>query len=341
MTGVISDASHKRLSSVVGLARVCVFVGAAASFYACGQEFKSIDSSAAAGEGGQAAPAGNAAGADGIGEAGAPVAGGGGSASNGGNGGANAGSPGAGTAGVLPMAGAGVGGSVLQAPTVPQESLELWFDAEVGVTHSSDGVSIWKDRSANGRDAVQTSVEWMPTLEPEGLGKKPSVVFDGKDDFLKLPALPGDFSAGVSIFVVGQTDGASVCMGYFEASNGPEVDDVHLGFWQERYLYEVAQPYLHVDLVQMQGVPELFAAIQQQSGDVQVRRNHNVIGESTFDLPVTGRRRDVYLGKTDYAECTTLHGRISELLVYSRGVSDIELLAIESYLQKKWACCTK
>jgi hypothetical protein len=49
----------------------------------------------------------------------------------------------------------------------------------------------------------------------------------------------------------------------------------------------------------------------------------------------------VYLGKTEYNGCTTLPGRISEVLVYSRAVSDDEQAAIEGYLQNKWDCCGK
>ena len=69
---------------------------------------------------------------------------------------------------------------------------------------------------------------------------KPALVFAG-DDYLKLPSLPGDFSHGVSIFAVAlDQSAAGACSAIFEASNGSEIDDVHLGFWQNAVLYEVA-----------------------------------------------------------------------------------------------------
>lgn len=237
------------------------------------------------------------------------------------------------------VSGGGVGGIPVVAPPVPQEGLELWFDAEQGVTSSAVGVAIWEDRSGHGRDALQTSADLSPTFVRDGLGGKPTIVFDGVDDFLEVPSLPGDFTRGVSIFLVGQTDGEGACMAYFEASNGPEMDDVHLGFWQSRYLYEVSELYLQVEVQQKQGSPELIVGWQQQTGDVDVRSNGNSMGKGNFPLPVKNARKSVYLGKTEYGNCTTLKGRVSELLVYSRGVSVKELLNIEAYLRSKWACC--
>jgi hypothetical protein len=330
---------------VVGLQRTWWLGVTIALFFACGEKFVGVDAAAMAGDAGEAPDTFGASG----GAAGSSSAGKGGKASAAGasgRGGAAAGAEGVlpGVGGVLPGAGEGglgTGGMVVEPPAVPQDRLELWFDAEEGVTSSPAGVSIWKDRSVNGRDALQTSVDLRPTLVADGLNGKPTIVFDGQDDYFELPALAGDFTRGVSIFVVGQTDGTGACMAYFEASNGSEVDDVHLGFWESRYLYEVAEIYLQVELAQQQGSPEVVVGIQQPTGAVEVRRNSNAIGKSQFELPVLKPREHVFLAKTEYGNCSTLKGRMSEVLVYSRSVSAKELLTIEDYLSKKWACCSQ
>lgn len=353
MTEEIPDATSRSLSPEVALARLCWLGATVALAFSCGgDKFVAQQPSAVGGDGGHAAvgvgDVGGPAGDSSLGPGGTPPASAG--ASLGGATEADAGgggvAPAAGSGGVAPRAGSGglgIGGGVVDTP-VPLERLELWFDVEEGVMSSVDGVSIWKDRSPHRRDALQTSTNLMPSLVPGGLNGKPTIVFDGVDDFMEVPALPGDFTRGVSIFVVGQTDGDGgdgSCMGYFEASNGKETEDLHLGFWQNRYLYEVADVYLQVDATrpQQKGSPELLVGLQEQTGAVEVRRNSNAIGKSQMALPVLKPREHVYLGNSQYENCTVLHGRLSEVIVYSRRVTPKELLAIEAYLKTKWACC--
>ena len=89
------------------------------------------------------------------------------------------------------------------------------------------------------------------------------------------------------------------------------------------------------------GEPQLLAVIHQTSNALQIRRNSNGLGESNFALPVTIERQFVYIGRTEYGGCALYTGMVSELLVYSRAVSDAELVEIEGYLQKKWDCCSE
>jgi hypothetical protein len=327
--------------------------------FGCGDKFYAVEDPGSVGEGGvpETGVGGDPEGGVPAGGGASGVAGGdraGNSGSGGGNGG-NGISPGGGSAGagetagtggaagstiggVSPLGGGGSSGGPTDEP-VPVLGLELWFDAQVGVTQVDGGVSLWKDRSPFARDANQGTASLRPSLGATALNGKPALVFDGTDDYLDVPTLTGDFSAGVSIFVVGQTDSSDFCMAYFEASNGTETDDVHLGFWEARYLYEVSDPYLSVQMGQVLATPELVAAVHQTSGDVEVRRNGAVLGTKTFALPVLKPREHVFLGKTEYGGCKGLSGRISEFLLYSRSVTVKELAQIEAYLQQKWACC--
>lgn len=285
------------------------------------------------------------AGSESGGSAGTGGIGGGGGRPGGGSGGQadNAGAgalAGSGVGGVPTVGGVGgSGGMPLNELPVPALGLELWFDAQHGITQADGGVSLWKDRSPFARDANQGTASLRPTLVAQGLNGKPSVVFDGTDDYLDVPTLTGNFSAGIAIFLVGQTESSDHCMAYFEMCNGTEVDDVHLGFWEARYLYEVADPYLSVQMGQVLATPELLVAVQEPSEDVKFRRNGVLVGDSKFALPVVKPRQRVYLGKTEYGGCTTLSGRISEMLLYSRAVSAEEQQQVEAYLQQKWACC--
>jgi hypothetical protein len=331
------------------LRRVTILAGLTLLAFACGEKF-TAGAPAAAGAGGEAGDgtgataAAAAAGGEGATDGGVDAGGGAplGGNPNGGRGGiSNVGGGKAGSGGNASNGGSGgSGGSVVEVPPVPLEGLELWFDATEGVTQSGGVVSNWKDRSAHKRDALQTAVNYRPKLDASGLKGKPALVFAG-EEYLKIPSLPGDFSHGVSIFAVAQPESA-LCAGIFEASNGSEIDDVHLGFWENALLYEVASEYLSATKYPLTfGVPQLLAAVHQTSNSVQARRNSNGVGEANFALPATVARQSVYIGRTDYSACGLYVGKIAELVVYSRAVSDAELVDIESYLKQKWNCCSE
>lgn len=350
----MADATDCWLRQVLDLQRVALLAGVGLLVFACGEKFTSVDASAGGAGGSSQAgtdstAAGNAAGGDDATDGGAET-----------GGSATAGKPAGGRGGIGSVAGsggkasaggsAGTGGSggsggtgVVEVPPVPLEGLELWFDADVDAMETNGAVSVWKDRSGHKRDALQTAANYRPKLGSVGLGGKAAVIFDGADDYLKLPSLPADFSHGVSIFAMSQQDADNgTCNGLFEASNGKEVDDLHLGAWQGALLYEVASEYFHAtDETLLLGTPQLLAVVHQTTQNLQLRRNSNALGEDSFPLPVTTVRQGVFLGRTDYADCTPYNGSISELLVYSRAVSDAELIEIESYLQTKWACCVE
>jgi hypothetical protein len=185
-------------------------------------------------------------------------------------------------------------------------------------------------------------LNYRPKLDTSGLNGKPALVFSG-ENYLKLPSLPGDFSHGVSIFAMGQeqTDSGN-CSAIFEASNGSEIDDVHLGFWQSAVLYEAAADYLSASKHPLiLAEPQLLAAVHQTSNSAQLRRNSNGLGETNLPLPTTIERQFVYIGRTEYGGCTLYTGMVAELLVYNRAVSDSELIDIEGYLQTKWGCCSE
>ncbi len=346
------------VATVVGLKRASLWAAAALVALGCGSKFYGVDppNAGEGGAGGADSPSEGGAGAGGTAGAGAEASAGKTSAGEDGGGGASPSvgggiSPGGGAGGIspggaggqggaLPLGGGGVGGIVSLSP-VPEEGLELWLDAERGIAQKEGGVTEWKDRSIHGRNATQSDAGKQPLFAAEGLNGKPSLVFDGTDDFLKGAPLPGDFTAGVTLFVVGRTDSSDACTAYFEASNGSEIDDVHLGFWQKHYLYEVSDSFFEVMTEQVLRTPEIVVGLQQRSGDVHVRRNGKLLGQAKFELPVLRERKDVLIGWTQYNSCTSLKGRVSEVLVYSRGLSVEEISRVETYLQTKWGCCSE
>jgi hypothetical protein len=347
----MAGATHCWLRQVLDLQRVALLAGFGLFAFACGEKFTGVDaaaggSSGSSNAGSSAMPAaGSAAGGDGATDGGvdaggsAPtagkaaggrgglssVAGSGGKPSNGGSGGNG-----------------GNGGVVVEVPPVSQDGLDLWFDANLGVKEANGVVVSWQDRSGHRRDALQTSTLFRPKLAKSALGGKAGIVFDGVDDYLRIATVPGDFSLGVSIFVVMQQEvDVAPCTGFFEASNGSEIDDVHVGTWQNALLYEVADKWVNpTEHPLLLAQPQLVAVVQQTTEAVQLRRNSNALVDSDVALPAT-IAREAFIGHTAYEGCQPFTGAIGEILLYGRAVSDSELIDIESYLNTKWACCAE
>jgi hypothetical protein len=342
LTRQISDATDEYLRS--GAFLVAVLVASLCGAAACSEKFTGINeppsSSAGADSGGAESETG---GRPEAGRGGKPGSAGTVSAAGTDSGGKGTGGSGGviGTAGEVAEAGGGAGGSVVVDPApVPEEGLELWLRADQGVVQAGQRVTTWKDSSSHRRNAFQSEAAWCPELASDVVGGKSAVVFDGDDDFLELAPLDADFTGGVSIFAVSLQTATGTCDGLFEASNGREIEDLHLGTWNAAPLYEVGDSYLHAaDAPTVSGVPDLLTALHYPDTTVQLRRNSATLLEGEVALPPLVTRDEVLIGSSLYDVCTPWAGAIAELLVYSRAVEDEELVEIETYLQKKWGCC--
>ena len=326
------------------LRQFAVFACAAAFALACGDKFVAVDPGAGGSTSMTSAGKSTAGGEpEGGSDGGGTESGGrGGTEPRGGAG--KGGASGFETGGVINVGGVGGlgGGGTAPAPPIPTNGLELWLRADEGVAIEGDGVATWKDASGNHRDATQISNNFRPLVVPNAIVDRPAIVFDGKDDFLQLPTLSVSFAAGFSIFTVLEQAAANTCDPYFEASNDREIDDIHFGDWQSSLLFEVEENWVNdTNYPLLLNQPVLAAAVQDAQGTARVRSNNNSVGERDVNFAPERDRTQVFIGKSLYADCSPYHGAIGEMIVYSRGVTDAEVVKIEKYLQAKWACCTK
>jgi hypothetical protein len=174
-------------------------------------------------------------------------------------------------------------------------------------------------------------------LVMNGLNGQPAVQFD--DDYLQLGPGYSDFSFGLSMFTVAQPEDENSCLGIFEASNGSEINDISFDSDYAKFNYEV-QDENYEDVLYLQGVPQLFSVVHQPDGNVVIDRN-GLFGEAAqMMLPEVLERKAVYVGRTLYNGCPGFKGRISEVILYARAVSDAEVRTIDTYLQTKYQCCS-
>jgi hypothetical protein len=190
------------------------------------------------------------------------------------------------------------------------------------------------------------------------LNSRPAVVFDGLDltgaggandnsqpapdaDWMHLPALDSNFTEGLSVFAVSErVDSSNACRPMFQAANGLEKDDIQLAFYRQSILYEVLNQHINDAAYPVPvGVPLIVAAVQPTFGDTHVTLNGLVAAApAPLGLPAQVTRSLAFLGLSP-GDCGNFKGPLSELLLYNREVTALEVSKIQSYLQKHWGCC--
>ena len=263
----------------------------------------------------------------------------------------DAGSGGKGAGGAPPSGGGassgGQNGTGGGPPEIPTDGLVLWLRANAGITANGGVVSVWADQSPSHTDATQELARAQPVLVADGINGHPAVLFDGADDFLQIGKGFLADTGNVTIFTIAQATTTDSCMAIFEASNGPEIDDISLGCDYGKLNYEIYNSN-NEDIVFYEGVPQIFgvthADTDPDSGDqdpVMFFRNGFFETMASIPAPVKLRRDAAFVGKTLYGGCATYAGRVGELIVYDRAFSTEEMKAVETYLQREFGCCTK
>jgi hypothetical protein len=237
------------------------------------------------------------------------------------------------------------------------EGLGLWYSADDldgdGVVEGSgeDGlvsgtVSVWADKSGNGRDATQVSTTARPLYVTDGSEAGGVYVsFDGSDDVLNFSMS----SASHTVFIVSidrvqagtwrgkfnmayagsganmrapftsyrSTTDTRLCISYFDVSGTNQTVNLSPGLTQSWHLFTLAKP----------------EGIAKAKG----YRNGSFLGETPnafeqTDPPST----PCYIGKGPGC----WNGDIAEVIVYTRGLSDAERNIVGYYLETKYGIAT-
>jgi hypothetical protein len=224
-------------------------------------------------------------------------------------------------------------------PAIPMTGLLLWLRADAGVTSKSGLVSRWADQSTSHTDATQDSSSAQPRLVVNGINGRPALLFDGTDDFLELLDGFKDLDGAVSVFTAVEMNSADYCSAIFEASNGPEIDDISLGTDHGGRLNFEIYNSNNEDVAIDVGMPAVYGAQQNAAGDGLIDHDGAFATGFTYDPPAQVERSAAYVGKTLYANCQVIDGMVGELLVYRRALTIDERRQVENYLAEKFACC--
>jgi len=187
-----------------------------------------------------------------------------------------------------------------------KDALEVWLDASDAATIDKevDGrVRTWKDKSGKGRHATQTTTDFFPWYEAQGLNGKPALRFDdARKTRLEVPDL-SDRPMTATIFAVISNPEPGLANNHnqrvFTASDGKAYD----------YLCG------------------LCCSIQaSQTGGAR-------------QIVFEGRERwakSVRVGCFSPNYQTFFHGHVAEILVFGRTLTPDERFRVTAYLTSKW-----
>jgi len=249
------------------------------------------------------------------------------------------------------------GGSTLGSPSVATVTivdndgsvqttgLQLWLKADAGVTLAGTAVSQWADQSGNSRNATQGTASSQPTLVSNALNGKPALSFDGVNDFMTF-TFPVNGLTGMTLVLVGANSA--------DKNGGSTNAESSAIFWNETSSWGTVylSPYqtnvkFRFGTGQTGNLPSYTRPTSIGSGfSISVATKNG----TTDSLYVNGNLAVSQSGKLStiavsqstgnlgrgYNNNTYFPGRISEVLVYNRALSDSERQGVEAYLNSKY-----
>ena len=219
--------------------------------------------------------------------------------------------------------------------------MTLWLMADRGLIKNGAQVSTWEDQSLNAEHATQSNAQLMPKYVTPPSGP-PMLEFDGVDDYFKLPSGFTNFP-GLTFFAVAESLPRDTCAGILHFSNGPDRDDVEFGRHMNHTLYyEVVGGFLYGTKENFVANERLLLSVMQDTkGAVELRIDTAVDQTGNVVVPASILRSQNFVGKDNYDECPPFHGRIGEIVLYSRAVTTAERARIQSYLLSKWGIAAR
>jgi len=254
--------------------------------------------------------------------------------------------------------------SPLRVPTgglpVPMSvaDLALWLDATTGtydattggnlVTANGAAVARWEDMSFNGRNFTQSTANNQPTLVSAGLNGKPTISFDGTNDFLGLSAnsLLQNISAYTGFFVRKTKTSVSASEIVFVNSAGAStrfdfqtLSSNRPGMRVRRVTADSIASVLGTNSQSTAGTFELFTTFVNHSNTTGTLYKNSTELATNTSLLVSGNSSNearfssigAFVTGNSFADI-----EVAEVLIYHAALNSTDRAKIETYLNKKW-----
>ncbi len=236
----------------------------------------------------------------------------------------------------------------LIAQNIPQENLQLWLRAD-SVKLVGEKVEQWYDLSPNHYSIVQTNANNRPQKLEDAINGKPTVKFDGVNDYLDGGDILDYDEDSHTIFLIGKTNQSK---GYFfaKALYGAADSRYGLSYKSSKNSYS----YLYVDNIDRTVVASeasntigKYVLITLQNDRVLNRNSilfnneenfHTINGgynfNSDFNFLIGAYNNNT--GGVPPASNLFLKGEIAEIIIYNKVLSEEERNAVLDYIDNKY-----
>ena len=222
---------------------------------------------------------------------------------------------------------------------IPSIGLALWVKADTGVTaNGSEQVSQWQDQSPNQLSVVQSTGSAQPTLVSSALNGNPAISFDGSSQSLGFSPGLGNLYSGFTTFAVFAPNSPSNGSNIFHFASS-EYSDFR---FQANTTYNTAEAaVVNGSTLQenAQGYNDMVSAPQeytvlQNGSSLQLYKSGVSINT------VSGLAQGDALGGGDIGKGSVsgsfFNGKVGEIIVYNRPLSNAERQKVELYLANKY-----
>ena len=251
--------------------------------------------------------------------------------------------------------------------SIPTLNLELWLNAgKINGLSNGDSISLWEDKSGNGRNATQSASSYQPLYKTNIKNGKPAVYFDGTNDYLSISGSSSSLkflhSDKSTIFLVAQAGFSAdpnITMAFMDSSGGSwgnigysvSYTDVSAYSYNNRFTLEVANSistnrvdWQYQDNVLTPNSMHIIKVVGDMTNSTAANRSSIEIDgmaltslNSQAGAPSTSNSSyDIVIG-TSANLFAYLYGYICELIIYSRNLSANEISKVETYLSSKYA----
>lgn len=226
--------------------------------------------------------------------------------------------------------------------------LEIWFDATDASTVDIDtGVTKWRDKSGLGREFLQNSGLNQPPFVSSGIGGKPSLSFTALSDHFMRGAFAKTLTQMTSILVARMDTGSTSSARTFSLSIPAVGADFQQTGHISPHIREVSNDALtsyHQDNFRAArsitlGSPFIHS-VTHTGTLLSNRINNGTAATYTYANPPWSAAFSTMMLNTANTTAgigeNKMTGLISEILLYSRALSDSERSTIHKHLGKKY-----
>ena len=206
-------------------------------------------------------------------------------------------------------------------------NVSLWLDASDSstITHNSNSISQWSDKSGNGNHAIQSTSTKQPTLVAN------KVVFDGTDDHIISSGL--NVSQSYSFFIAGKTNNNSSGRDYlFDGVGSTQSHRSLIALDNGGKIQMWASSWANTN-VNTPTSDFVLSAVFNTSSSSLALNGTSVTGLSVGSYNLTN---GITIGANHVANNDFLDGNIAEFIILDETSSAEKQRKVEGYLAHKW-----